>query len=250
MQKKNHDGRIEMEQKVNGVVLSSRKHHESSRLVTILTADGVIGAFANGAENPKSALFAGTQPFCFGEFILTQSKGVYRVKSSDVQENFYHLRDNLSNLTLANYLCELAGEGAGNDSAEIMRLLLNCLYLMSSGKYTDTFIKPVFELRLACEAGYMPDLTACGGCGEQNGKMYFDFDGELRCGECKRASCAPLSAEILNAMRKICSQRLEKIFRLGLDDEQYMTLGRITEKYVLKVLDCRPATLDYYKQLR
>lgn len=57
--------------KINGIVLAESNMGDFDKMLTILTPNvGKISCVAKGARRPKSALLAGTQLFCFGEYLV------------------------------------------------------------------------------------------------------------------------------------------------------------------------------------
>lgn len=70
-------------------------------------------------------------------------------------------------LSLALYFAQLMAELAPelDDAEPYLRLILNTLHLLSSGKRPQLQLKAIFEMRLLSIAGYMPNLVACETCG-------------------------------------------------------------------------------------
>ena len=62
---------------------------------------GKISCVAKGARRPKSALLAGTQMFCFGEYLVYKGSQTYHINSVEPIEVFYNLRIDLDKLKYA-----------------------------------------------------------------------------------------------------------------------------------------------------
>ena len=155
--------------KTHGIVLAQTPLSSQDKRLTLLTSDlGLVDAIARNVSGARSKLSASSEVLAYNDFCLFKGKSGYIVNSADLENNFYGLREDLVNLSLAGYFCELtrfvlpSEEGGG----EILRLLLNTLYLLEKRKRTQTFLKPVYELRLLSLSGFAPNLENCCICGE------------------------------------------------------------------------------------
>ena len=59
---------------------------------------GKISCVAKGARRPRSSLLAGTQVFCFGEYLMYKATQTYHINSVEPIEIFYNLRTDLNKL--------------------------------------------------------------------------------------------------------------------------------------------------------
>ena len=80
-----------MNKSVSGIVIREKNYKESDRLIKILTADGLITAYAKAAKNIKSKKFSSTAPFCYSDFLLFCGSDMYIVKEAAEKEVFYEL---------------------------------------------------------------------------------------------------------------------------------------------------------------
>lgn len=241
-----------MKLNTDGLIIKRSQVGENDRLVTILTRDiGVIRAFAHGASKVKSKSASSTDVLCYSSFTVSESKGTYSISEVSPIEVFFELRRDIEKLSLAQYFCEVVMNLAveGEDSSEQLRLILNCLYLLSKGLRPDNYIKSVFELRMMSVCGYMPDLSACCRCGKEDmSNPKFDVNEAVvfcdGCGEGIR-----ITNGVLAAMRHICRCKMDRLFSFELSEQSQKILSRITEKYVITHCDRSFTSLDFYKNL-
>ena len=67
-----------MDTTVKGIVLKTKDYKDSDKLVTILTLEkGKILVKARGVKKTKSKLKAFCQSFCFADFELVSSSGIF-----------------------------------------------------------------------------------------------------------------------------------------------------------------------------
>lgn len=240
--------------KTDGVVIREKGTGESDRFVTLLTRDyGVLHAFARGAKSLKSEKQSGTQLFAYADFTVSRGKDAFIVTEARAREVFYKLRENVEHLALAQYFCELSGLLAPEETPaeEYLRLLLNALYLLTTGKRPQPFLKAVMELRLMSISGYMPDLVGCAKCGTYtDDEMFFDRrEGCLYCRGCADHG-EPLTAGVLAAMRHICYSEPDKVFSFTLSDDGLRKLANLTQGYMHTHLNRTFKTLQFYNQIK
>ena len=241
----------------DGLVIKEQSTGESDRLITILTSKyGLVRAFANGGKTIKNKNLAGTQLLAYSDFVLYQGKDAYNVNEAKEKEVFFDLRSNIDNLSLAFYLAELFGELAPEaaECEELLKLLLNCLFLLSKEKLPSAQVKSIAELRALALSGYAPSLIACEECGTfESDIMYFDIKrGTLRCNVCgaQGFSAMPLSISSVTAMRHIVFSEPKKVFDFTLTDKALLELSAVTEAYVKEHVDKHFKTLDFLKSLQ
>ncbi len=242
--------------KVQGLVLRITPYKDHDALLTVLTNQyGKITVKARGLRRKNSPLVAPCQLLAFGEFMLFEYKGMYTINEAASIELFQNLRKDLTKLSLGTYFAQVAELVSQEDTSnpELLSLVLNCLHVLS---YTDTaqeLVKAVFELRCACIAGYMPDLTGCNCCGTEYPDRFNISQGMLECSGCRDFSVdgirMPVQPGALDAMRFICYCEDKKLFGFQIGNESVQILSQLTESYLCTQLERGFSTLDFYKSL-
>ena len=154
-----------------GLVLRETRYKEADRILTILTPElGVISASAPNSLRLKSKLFSACGLFCYSEFVLVPGRNMYTVREASVNTIFHGVSSSIEGMGLAMYLDEMAVSlsPTGTEAGKELRLLLNCLYMLSEQKRPVRMLKVIYELRSMTLAGYMPDVLACSGCGKSS----------------------------------------------------------------------------------
>ena len=242
-----------MDKTIKALVLREVKYKEADRILTVLTEEGKLTVKAPGALRKTSKCSAATQQLTFSELTLYTRVGHWQVREGTVLEGFDGLRKDLEKLSLAAYLAQVLEVVADEDSAspELLQLGLNSLFALSAGLAEDWLVKAVFELRLACLAGYAPELYGCMQCGEFAEQMYFDSEqGGIFCGSCRQYGTKPISPACLSAMRHVVTAPAKKIFSFTLTGDAVQEFAQLCERYLLKQLDRNFSSLDYYKSIR
>lgn len=246
-----------MQLRTEAIVLKNHRLDED-RVLTLLTREnGVITAFANGADRPRSKLASSTELLCYSHFVLFTNRDRTVVDHADSERIFFGLRENLQKLALASYFAELTAHLAphGEAAEEQLRLLLNALHYLERGLRPDLQLKALYELRLLTFAGYMPGLVGCSRCGEYNaaGLRFFPAKGELVCEGCLRETSARggvlLPPGVLAAMRHIVFAPPDKLFGFTLSGEGIRQLAKLSEEYLQHQVERTFPTLEFYRSI-
>ena len=265
---------------VNGLVTRSYPSGDHDRLLHIMTEDrGRLSVLVKGGNSKRGgATSACTQLFTYGNYELYSGNNgdIYWLRGGSVLTSFYKLSADLSRMALASYLCDVGSEltdknVAVEETAELLRMLLNSLYTLDRGTKPPALVKGVFELRAAAMMGYRPNLIGCDLCGEGHpNEAYLDvMNGLFVCADCQtkrnrlagrvweqereeamgeRSIICPLSASALAAVRYALAAPESKIFSFALlDEETAETFERVAETYLLNHLERDFETLRFYR---
>ena len=259
----------------DGLITRVHEVGVGDKLVNIITPDrGRIGVMVKGGKSPSSKMTPISQLFTYGNFEIYEKNSMYWLRGGSVTNSFYGLSSDITRVALATYLCDISNEltDEDEDCGEILRLLLNSIYLVSKGEKSQEIIKAVFELRAAAISGYLPELFGCAYCHtEHSDYLYLDvMGGKLVCTECqaKRGQRIPriskefdadpeasvlcgMTPSALAALRHIVSAPEKKIFSFILKDEDDIRdLSRACEAYILNHLGRSFDSLDFYKMVK
>ena len=223
-----------------GLVLKETRYKESDRILTILTPElGVISASAQSSLRLKNKLFSACVLFCYSEFVLLPGRNISTIEG----------------MSLAMYLAEMAAalSPTGEEAAKELRLLLNCLYMISEGKTDLHVVKAVFELRTMSECGFLPQLVCCKICEKYDGPAFYldPQEGILLCEDCakKAGKTCNLDMGALYALRHICLVEDKKIFAFKISVGSLAKLSAVAERYALTHLDKPLKSYDFLKSV-
>lgn len=235
----------------DALVLKVSDTGESDKVLTLLTADyGIVRAFANRVKKMNSKMTAAAQTMCYGEFSLYKGKDSYVINGASVKEVFFGLRDDIAKLALGQYFCSLAMEfiPEGEPAPDTLRVILNSLSFLQSGRRTAAFLKAVTELKLVSLAGFAPDLSVCGRCGANPaGEVRFDMEkGRFFCRGCSQTG-VQVTPGVLTAMRHVVYNRVDRIYSFSLSGSDEKLFGETAENYLKIKTGKTYKALDFYK---
>lgn len=241
--------------KTEGIVLREVDYNEADRLLDILTRDrGLVTARARGVRRRTSDLKSACQLLAYSEFTLFENRGKLTVNEAVSIEQFRQLREDIELLALGSYFAQATAAVAQEDAPnpELLALLLNALYALGRLQKPQLLVKAAFELRLACLAGFTPDLTACAVCGSAAPDRFDLSRGQVHCSGCHPAEGGirlPITDSMRYAMQYIVWCEPKKLFSFRLGEQTMQALSSLTEAYLMTQLEHSFYTLDFYKSL-
>jgi DNA repair protein RecO (recombination protein O) len=236
-----------------GVVIGVTELLDKGRYLKILTATGLLEVYVRGAKKPTSKNNPGTEIFCYSRVSVTPGKHCFVLDSSEVIRQFYTCRTDIYKLSLAAFFAEaILSSGIGKDGADTLRLLLLCLYRLDRNDRENELIKAVFELRYACDIGYMPALAGCDVCHAYDGDLSLIIkSGKLLCREHNPGNEGfPLSPALLHALRFVCLSDIKKITDFKLSLGALKQFSELAEKYLCYHTEKKYRTLEYYNGIK
>lgn len=203
---------------------------------------GKISCVAKGARRPKSALLAGTQMFCFGEYLVFKGSQTYHINSVEPIEVFYNLRIDLDKLKYAVHINKIVQDVTheNQNCYKILQLLLNTLYIISETDKNLDMVLGVFKLRLLCILGFTPQITECVNDKEKENLSYFSIkDNGLKCKICGKqdTSTIEISESTLNAIKYTVIAPPKKLYAFNLKEEALQEFKLVTKLYFNEKLE-------------
>ena len=146
---------------------------------------------------------------------------------------------------------------------EYFRFILNTLYMISKTdaggadfKCELCRLKAIFELKTACEFGYMPECAKCGICGTNKNIEYFDItSGFVLCRDCNEGEktgtdlLVPITRDIHAALYRICNADSRAVFAIKMPPGICTRLSEITAEYLAAQTDIAPTSAQYFENL-
>ena len=241
--------------KTEGVVLREVEYKDADKLLDLLTKDrGLMTVRARGVRRRTSDLKSACQLLAYSEFTIFENRGKYTVNEASTIEQFRQLRDDIELLALGSYFAQAVSVVAQEDAPnpELLSLLLNALYALGKLQKPQLLVKAAFELRLACLAGFQPEVSACFMCGSETPDRFDLSRGAVHCAGCRTGEEGihlPIDLSVLQAMQYIVWCSSKKLFSFTLGERSMASLSGLTEAYLMTQLEHSFYTLDFYKSL-
>ena len=194
-----------------GVVLRTMRLGEADRIVTLLCRDqGKVRAVAKGVRKTTSRFGGRLEPLSHVSLLVWQGRELDIVNQAEVIDSFRAVREDLSRVTKAFSMLEVADRVSveRHGSPQLYELLVRALGFLS--REDAAFVVPAFFLKVLSVEGSEPILDACVSCGSGGELVAFDLsEGGALCRDCRRGR--PVSAAALRIMRAMLDGGLGRV---------------------------------------
>ncbi|MEE0865882.1 MAG: DNA repair protein RecO [Clostridia bacterium] len=203
---------------------------------------GKISCVAKGARRPKSALLAGTQTFCFGEYLMYKGTNTYHINSVEPIEIFYNIRTDLDKLKYAVHINKIINDVTheNQNSYKILQLVLNTLYTISETDKNLDLVISIFKMRLLSLIGFLPEVQKCTSCGENENLTSFSIkDNGFKCKICSKqdTSSISISESTKNAIKYTIMAPAKKLYSFNIKEESLEEFKIISKIYFNEKLE-------------
>ena len=151
---------------INGVVISETPYKDSSKILNILTDEGIIGVISKGCKNLKSPLRIISNKLVYSEFVIYYHEDSLSTLKEGTLINY--LENIKSDLTLNSYLIyitdltkQIINEG---DKQKIFDDYINAVLKINEG-FNPLIITNILEVKYLDYLGTPINFKACVKCG-------------------------------------------------------------------------------------
>lgn len=158
-----------MIKKIQGVIISETPYKESSKIVNIMTNEGIIGVIAKGCKNIKSPLRVITNKLSFNEFVIYyHDNSLSTLKEGTVINYFDNIKKDLTLNSYMIYLTDLTKQVISEgDTAKIFDDYINTLIKINDG-LNPLILTNILELKYLDYLGAPINFKSCVKCGNTN----------------------------------------------------------------------------------
>ena len=155
-----------MIKEIEGIVISETNYKESSKILKILTKDGIISLIAKGSRKLKSDIRISTTKLTYGIFnMYYKEDNLSTLTSVDIIDNFKNIKKDIIKISYASYLLDLASQVVKqNNNPDIFTLLIDSLKKIDEN-FNPMIITNILELKYLDYLGVMPIIDECAICG-------------------------------------------------------------------------------------
>ncbi|MGD9488325.1 MAG: DNA repair protein RecO [Calditrichaceae bacterium] len=181
--------------KTRGIVLSSIRWHESSKIVTLYTEKlGKIKVIARGALKDKSSFRGDLEALNELDVIISvkQARSLQILTETELEETFNAVKADWNRLPIALAILELINEVFDEGHADQIFYNFTVSVLRQTGELKTPFTAFwYFLLKLSSFLGFKPNLNNCQTCGADrfDSDVFFSVEqGAVYCDNCARGA--------------------------------------------------------------
>ena len=202
--------------KTEGIVLKETPLGENGKLLVFFTKEyGKISVAAKGVKKPGSSLVQLSQLFAYSRLELYKgNSSLYTLTGGTLIEPFFGLSEDFERISAAGKMSIVLLKVIQEDlpDEETLRLFLNSLYFISTGKRKPDFIKSIFMLKMMQYQGILPEVQ-----------------------EIEEMWRKKLMKGTVNALEHILSSEIGDLFAFGVSDIVYEELESIAEMFSFEI---------------
>jgi DNA repair protein RecO (recombination protein O) len=202
--------------KTSGIVLKESNLGENGKLLVFFTKDfGKISVVAKGVKKTSSSLVQLSQLFAYSNLELYKgNSNLYTLTGGSLIESFSGLGEDYDRIASAGEIVLNILKVIQEDLPDIdsLRLLLNSLHFISSGKRSPDFVATVFLLKMLQFQGVVPEIY-----------------------EIEQMWNQKLNDSTINALEHIFYSELSELFNFGVSDFVKMELKGVSKMLLSEI---------------
>lgn len=218
---------------VEGIVIGETNYSESSKILTVLTESyGKIGVLSKGCRSLKSKLRSVSTRFTYGTFHLYYKKeGLSTLRCVDVLHPFSHLLNDITKISYATYLIDLANQVLSQtETSTGYTILIESLKKIDEGM-DPRLITSIVELKFLDELGVRPNIDGCNVCGNTKNIVTINVEaGGYLCANCYHQEKI-YSDKMVQLMRLFYYVDIAKISSLSVRDSVKKEIEEFIDAY-------------------
>ena len=96
-----------MIKKVEGIIVKEIPYKETSKILTVLTKDGMIGIISKGCKRIKSPLSAVSNKLSYGVFHINYRENLSTLIEVDIIDTLSQIRKDITKISYVSFLTDL-----------------------------------------------------------------------------------------------------------------------------------------------
>ena len=221
-----------MTESVEGIVISETNYSETSKIINVLTKDGILGILSKGSRTIKSPLRSVSTRFTYATWWIRRKKsGLSTLISADLICTFSNILTDITKISYATYIMELVSQVMKQTKEE----RVYDLFVLSLKKIDDGFdvdiITNIVELQLLKYLGVEPSLNGCAICGSPVDIVTISsYAGGYLCKNCYQNEPI-VSTKTIKMLQMLSMVDLAKITKIKVSSEVKKEINQFLEDY-------------------
>lgn len=225
-----------MAEKIQAIVIKSSDKKEKDKNILLFSIEkGKFWVTLKGVKSSGAKMKLAQNPFCFGEFLIEETKAGKVVTGFDLIESFYEITQDADKYFEGIAVLEVLNSINENSQSELAKIFVLTLKTLKSICFSKTklyYSLDKFLIEFLNSQGFLFDFNKCSCCKTTAfDKMYIDYStGELVCTNCKNFNCEELSKTTFMALKILSNTKFEKLGTLTLSQGSELALLKILTK--------------------
>ncbi|MEG2001607.1 MAG: DNA repair protein RecO [Clostridia bacterium] len=239
-----------MDKTLKGIVIKSKDYGEADKLITLLTfEEGRVVVKARSVKKARAKLKFATEPFCFGEFEISNSKGIPILTGCEMIELFYDLRSNIEKYYIASALLEFIDNVTSEQQDCSQEVLFLARALEQIANYTGEIqplaVKTIYQALESSGYGFSNFTCAVCGCKIENNDYFNAEMGQFFCEGC-HAENVELKIKMFKGLELIVETPIDKLPEIKINNDDYKLILKFLWRYIQYKFDFSNLSLNQY----
>jgi len=220
-----------MLREIEGIIIKETLYGETSKIIDVYTAEGIIGIMCKGAKTLKSPLRATTLKFTYAKFIIYYKENkLSLLKSVDVINPLNAIKNDIVLLSYLNYLTELTNQVVKQAFENIYEDFISTILKINEG--LDPLIMcNILEIKYLDYLGVGLNLNACINCGRTKNIITIDGDrGGFICSDCYQNETL-VEPKTIELLRMYYYVEIKSITNLRISDKVKKEINNFLNTY-------------------
>ncbi len=151
---------------IKGVVISETPYKESSKILNILTEEGIIGVISKGCKSLKSPLRVVSNKLTYAEYIIYYHEdSLSTLKEGNIINNLTNIKTDLKLISYLIYITDLTKQVINEgDKSKIFNDYINTVLKIEEG-LNPTILTNILEVKYLDYLGAPINFNSCVKCG-------------------------------------------------------------------------------------
>lgn len=239
-----------MIREIEGIVISEQDYKESSKIIKIITKDGIISIMAKGSRKLKSDLRITTTKLTYGIFnVYYKEDSLSTLKEVDILNDFKNIKKDINKISYASYILELASQVIKQNKNEEIFLLLVASLNKINENFDPLIITNILELKYLDYLGVMPIIDECSLCGSKTSIATISGrNGGYICNNCLTNEKI-VDEKTIKLIRMFYYVDINKISKLEISNKIKMEINDFLDEYYDKYTGLYLKTKSFLKNL-
>ena len=217
---------------VEGFVISETAYGDSSKIINLLTREGLIGILCKGAKSLKSPIRSVCTKYTYGKYIIYDKKDKTSImKEGSVILDFYNIKNDIILIGYMTYLSDLVYQVVKqNNSSLIYDNFISALKKIDEGM-DPLIISNIFEIKMLDYLGVGINLNCCNNCGSTKNIVTINADlGGYICSFCYKGEYI-YDAKTIKMIRMYKLVNIDTISDIKVNNNIKMEINRFLNIY-------------------
>lgn len=175
-----------MIRKVEGIVIKETDYKETSKIINIITKEGIIGILAKGAKRLKSPFVGATSKLTYAYFHINyKENSMSTLIEVDIIDTLKNLKKDITKISYASFITDLTYQVYKHENNNFLYELYKSSIIKINEGYDPLVITNILELKYLDYLGIRPIISKCVICGkDKNIITISSYKGGYICKSC------------------------------------------------------------------